>query len=56
MNARLDYETSCTGDCQQGRLCDCASDDPLAPARGIFNGLLLSIPVWALIALAWWLL
>lgn len=49
------YESSCNGDCNQGRNCDCAGDDPIAPARGIFNGLLLSIPIWGLIALAWWL-
>lgn len=25
-------------------------DDPLAPARGMINGVLLSIPLWAVIA------
>ena len=24
-------------------------DDPLSPARGVINGVLLSIPIWALI-------
>ncbi len=51
------YETSCTGDCNQGRSCTCApcGDDGLGAARGIVNGILMSIPVWGLFALAWWL-
>lgn len=29
-------------------------EDPLAPARGIINGVLLAIPLWALIVFAVW--
>jgi len=32
------------------------NDDPLRPSRGIFNALLYSIPIWALILLAAYLL
>ena len=49
--------SACHGNCNQGRSCDCApiDDDPIAPCRGIVIGLALSIPLWGLIALAWWL-
>jgi hypothetical protein len=30
--------------------------DALAAARGIINGLLLAIPIWGVILLAWWAL
>lgn len=33
----------CNGNCNQGRSCNC---DPLAPARGIVNGLLIVAPFW----------
>ena len=49
------YESSCTGDCNQGRNCDCAGTDPIAPVRGIVNAALIMVPVWGLIAVAWWL-
>jgi hypothetical protein len=29
--------------------------DPLRPVRGIFNGIALSVPVWAVIALLVWM-
>ena len=50
-------QSSCTGDCNQERSCTCApcGDDGLGAARGIVNGILMSIPVWGLFALAWWL-
>lgn len=56
MNILPTYETDCTGDCQQGRNCTCATtrEDSLNAARGIVNAVLLAIPVWALIALAIW--
>ena len=51
--------SSCNQNCNQGRTCDCAPDcsrdDPLAAARGIVNGLLLALPFWLLVMLAWWL-
>jgi len=51
----VNYENDCNGNCEQGRRCDCC-DDPSAAVRGIVNGLSLSIPLWALIALlVWWL-
>ena len=31
-------------------------DDPLAAARGVVNGILISIPIWAFIALVVWAL
>lgn len=34
---------------------DLERDDPLSAARGLFNGLLLSVAFWLLFALAWWL-
>lgn len=35
---------------------DLDRSDPLAPARGIFNGLLLSVLLWGLLALGYrWL-
>lgn len=49
--------SGCNGDCNQGRTCDCAperSDDGISAARGIINGLLLSILIWAVIGLAVW--
>ena len=55
MNILRPYETSCSGDCNQGRSCDCDGRERTAPMRGIASGLLLAIPVWGLIALAWWL-
>ena len=30
-----------------------SAEDPLAPARGVINGLLLSLPIWAVIWAAW---
>lgn len=33
-----------------------AGDDALATGRGIVNGVLLSLPIWAVLALAWWAL
>jgi hypothetical protein len=29
--------------------------DPVAAARGIVNGLLMALPFWLLVMLAWWL-
>ena len=31
-------------------------DDPLAPARGAVNGVFLSLIIWGLITVAWWVL
>ncbi len=31
------------------------TDDPIAPVRGIVNGLLLALPFWIFVMLAWWL-
>ena len=32
-------------------------EDPLSPARGIINGLLISIPIWIVVGLiVWWVI
>jgi predicted nucleic acid-binding Zn ribbon protein len=45
MTAIQHHESACSGDCA----------DPMAAPRGILNALALSVPIWVLIALAWWL-
>lgn len=38
-------------------MCELDDNDPMAPARGIVNGVLLSIPLWAIIiSVACWAL
>jgi hypothetical protein len=33
------------------------NQDPLSPARGIINGLLISIPIWVIVGLiVWWVI
>ena len=45
--------SACNLNCNQGRNCTCS--DNIAPVRGIVNGLLLALPFWLLVMLAWWL-
>lgn len=55
MTCAAEQESGCSGNCNQGRDCTCAGEDPIGAVRGTVNRLLLAIPVWAVILLVcWW--
>jgi hypothetical protein len=39
-----------------GRRLPIGDEDPLAAARGVVNGVLLSLIIWELMVMAWWVL
>jgi hypothetical protein len=51
-----EQQRGCNNDCNQGRNCDCRGEDDVGAMRGLANGLLLAVPLWLLIMLAFYYL